>query len=123
VVFVPCQSSPATLRLETSTPRPFLSCNACDTLTGATILGFASDGLGGTPERGKLRFDVDVGSLQIETVDANVLARFPETPLHGHLLTWKINESQALYFVPESVARDFETLKAEDESPEGCLPK
>lgn len=121
VVFVPCGSSPGTLRLDASTQRPYLACEYCDTLMGANVLGFAGDGLGGTPERGKLRFDVDVGSLEVETVDAKVLARFPETPLHGHLLTWKLNERDALYFVPADVARDFETLKAEDESPEGCL--
>jgi hypothetical protein len=121
VVFVPCQSEAGTLRLETSTARPRLVCEFCDTLTGAAILGFAGDGLGGTPKAGKLRFDVDTGSLEIERVDAGIAARFPDAPLHDRLLTWKISPAHALFFVPAAVARDFETLRAEDESPEGCL--
>ena len=122
VVYVPCGSPAGSLRLDPAEDNPRIACEFCDSLSGARILGFASEGLGGTPEPGVHRFDVDNGDdLRIETVNAKVLARFPEAPLRDYLLTWKISESKALYFVPTLQADGFETLKAEDESPEGCL--
>jgi hypothetical protein len=121
-IYVPCGANPGTLRLDLSGKRPGVRCESCDSLTGTPILGFASDGLGGTPEPGKTRFDVETGEgLLVETVDSTVRARFPGAPLRDYLLTWKISPAKALYFVPSSQAEDFETLRAEDESPEGCL--
>jgi hypothetical protein len=122
VVYVPCGSPAGSLRLDVSDAGSAIACDFCDSLAGARILGFASEGLAGTPEPGVQRFDVDRGQdLRIETVDAKVLARFPDAPLRDYLLTWKISEKEALYFVPSEQAREFEVLKAEDESPEGCL--
>jgi hypothetical protein len=123
VVYVPCGSPQGALRLDVSEDQPSrIACEFCDSLTGARILGFASDGLAGTPEPGMQRFDVDNGEdLRVERVDAKVSARFPGAPLRDYLLTWKISADKALYFVPAEQAEGFETLKAEDESPEGCL--
>jgi hypothetical protein len=122
VVYVPCGLPAGSLRLEVSDAGSGIACDYCDSLTGARILGFASEGLAGTPEPGVYRFDVDPGEdLRIETVGAEVLARFPEAPLRDYLLTWKISAQEALYFVPTEQAEGFETLRAEDESPEGCL--
>ena len=122
VIYVPCGSPAGSLRLEMPEGHPQITCDFCDSLSGARILGFASEGLAGTPDPGVQRFDVDNGDdLRVETVTAAVLARFPEAPLRDYVLTWKISESKALYFVPTQQAEGFETLKAEDESPEGCL--
>jgi hypothetical protein len=122
VVYVPCGSPAGALRLDVSDAGSAITCDYCDSLSGARILGFASEGLAGTPEPGVQRFDVDPGDdLRVETVDSRVAARFPGAPLRDYLLTWKISEREALYFVPAEQADGFETLRAEDESPEGCL--
>ena len=46
--------------------------------------------------------------------------RFGDTPVKGHILTWHHTANDSLIFVPASDAEEIETLKAEDESPEGC---
>jgi hypothetical protein len=121
VIYVPCGSPAGTLRLEAFEDRPRIACEFCDSLSGARILGFASDGLAGLPAPGRIRFDVDVGrELEIQTVDSLVRGRFPGAPLKDYLLVWKISPEKALFFVPTLGAGYFETLRAEDESPEGC---
>ena len=122
VIYVPCGSGPGVLRLEASDEISRITCEFCDSLPGARILGFAGEGLAGVPEPGVQRFDVDNGEeLRIQTVDSTLMARFPDAPLRDYVLSWKISRDKALYFVPSEQADGFETLKAEDESPEGCL--
>ena len=123
VIFVPChRTQAAALHFEISEENPHIACDLCDSIKESRILGFASDGLGGTPPPGVQRFDVNPGeSIIVETVDAKVLARFEGAPLKDYLLTWKVSKDKALYFVPSEQAAGFDTLKAEDEGAEGCL--
>jgi hypothetical protein len=122
VIYVPCHAPAATLRLEISEENPHVICEFCDTLTESRILGFASDGLGGTPAPGVDRFDINPGDgLVFETVDAQVAARYAGAPLKDYVLTWKAAEGDIRTFVPVDHAARFDTLKAEDEHLEGCL--
>jgi len=51
-VYVPCHDSSAALRLDITEENPHLSCLHCDSVSGAKILGFATEGLAGTPDPG-----------------------------------------------------------------------
>jgi len=124
VIYVPCGSQASTLQFNISEENPRIACLHCDSVSGAKILGFATEGLAGTPDPGVQRFDVDTGAeLRVETVDSKVAARFPGAPLKDYLLTWKLSGDKALYFVPSEQADGFETLKQEDEGAEGCGEK
>jgi hypothetical protein len=115
VVFVPCDAQAGSLLLsEDSLGQPALQCEFCDTLEQAPVLGGLRPGS---------RLEMDLGGLgkaAVDSVTDSVAARFQGAPVKGHVLTWIPVPGDTLAFVPENEAGEFEVLRAEDESPEGC---
>ena len=116
-IFVPCGSPAGKLHIALdSAERLQLQCEFCDSLGKAAIvkvMRFA----GGR----KVKMDLGaLGTADAESVNDAVADRFADAPVKGHVLTWHYSASDSLMFVPVSDAEEFETLKAEDESPQGC---
>lgn len=120
VIFVPCNQEAGTLTIEAEAENPKLECAHCDTVTEATVRRVT---LKGKPVKVRLKLGV-MGTAWVEPVDGSVAARFgtdaPAFAASDYLLTWTLKDGAELAFVPSEMAGHFETLKAEDESPEGC---
>ena len=120
VIYSPCNSEPGVLHIvNDSSGHVSLQCEFCDSLDEARILKVLRFAGGD-------RLDLDLGSLgkaSTERVDDAVALRFLGAPVKGYVLTWRPSAADSMIFVPTSGAREFETLKAEDESPEGCGEK
>ena len=119
-IFVPCGSKAGALHLvPDSSGRMELQCAFCAPMEKAHILKVMRFAGGD-----KLQMDVGaLGTATSERVKDAVAERFGDTPVKGHVLTWHYSASDSLVFVPASEAERFETLKAEDEAPEGCSGK
>lgn len=118
VLFEPCGSEVGSLRIEPFPSPPRLVCTHCDTLQEATVRRAR---LRGSPERLELATSPDGHEILVESVDALVAMRFNGAPVRDYVMTWKLDPESAMYFVPSAHAEMFEILRAEDESPEGCL--
>lgn len=116
-IFVPCSSSAGKLRIAPdSSDRLQLQCEFCGSLGKASIVNVMRFAGGH-----KVKMDLGAsGTADVESVNDAVADRFADVPVKGHVLTWHYSASDSLVFVPVSDAEGFETLKAEDESPEGC---
>lgn len=116
-IYVPCNSEAGSLVIEAEAEDPRLTCAFCDSVEGATVRRVEFAGVPPHPVRLKLDGG---GEAFIEPVDAAVSARFAGARLQDYVLTWTLPDGTEMFFVPSVAARNFEVLKAEDESPEGC---
>lgn len=116
VVFVPCGAEPGALAIETEEPSPRLLCAFCDTIQEATVRRVS---LRGVPSKTRLKLGA-LGEAVVEPVGDEVASRFPGAPVRDYVMTWTLRDGAKMFFVPTAVAEDFETIRAADESPEGC---
>ena len=116
-IFVPCGSPAGKLHIAPdSSDRLQLECEFCSSLGKASILKVMRFAGGH-----KVKMDLStLGTADVESVTDAVADRFADAPVKGHVLTWHYSTDDSLVFVPVSDAEEFETLKAEDESPQGC---
>lgn len=117
VIFVPCNEEAGSLAIEAEAENPKLLCTYCDTITEAVVRRVT---LKGKPVKVRLKLGV-MGTAWVEPVDASVAARFEGAVLPDYLLTWTLKSGEELFFIPSEMTHTFETLRAADESPEGCL--
>jgi hypothetical protein len=117
VIFVPCHEEAGTLAIEAQAENPRLLCTHCDTITEATVRRVT---LKGKPVKVRMKLGV-MGTAWVEPVDAAVAARFAGAVLPDYVLTWTLEDGRELFFIPSLMTQSFETLRAENESPEGCL--
>jgi hypothetical protein len=72
----------------------------------------------------EFRLDRAAGTVRVLPVTDSLLKNFPEAPFKGQLLIWTRSRGSgkmdSMLFVPKSQETEFETLRAEDENPEGC---
>jgi hypothetical protein len=122
VLYVPCYSSNSGLRLRTAPDSvPGLDCEYCDSLDSyavKTIVHTRKDSVW------EMRLEPAAGRMRILPVDDSLLKSFPEAPFKDKLLIWTRQREggriDSMLFVPKSQETEFETLRAEDENPEGC---
>lgn len=119
-IYVPCNAEAGSLVVDADDENPRLLCAWCDTIQEGMIRRVSLKGQPPRPVRLKLDGG---GTALIEPVDAAVSARFAGARLQDYVLTWTQADGAEMFFVPTVVARNFEVLKAEDESPEGCAGK
>lgn len=122
VLYIPCYSSNASLAIRTAPDSvPGLACESCDSLGAYAVQGIRHTRKDSVLE---LRLDPPAGSLRILPVTDSLLLKFPEAPFKGKLLLWTLprggGRTDSMVFVPKSQETEFETLRAEDENPEGC---
>jgi hypothetical protein len=117
VIYVPCNEEAGTLQIEATAENPRLLCTHCDSITEAVVRRVT---LKGKPVKVRLRLGV-MGTAWVEPVDADVAARFEGAVLPDYVLTWTLKDGAELFFIPSQMTQSFETLRAADESPEGCL--
>lgn len=122
VLFTPCYSPNGSLTFKSipdSMPR--VICEYCDSLNEYGIRGIGRN-------RGDSAWEFNLmpaaGNLRILPVNDSLLRQFPEAPFREKLLLWTRSrqgeKNDTLIFVPKSQEDEFESLKAEDENPEGC---
>jgi hypothetical protein len=119
VVYVPCGvkgTEAGSLVIESDEQSPRLLCAWCDTVEEATVRKVSL----ADPASPTLLKLGDMGEARVEPVNDGVAARFEGAPVRDYVLTWKLPGGDSMVFVPADAAREFETLRAEDESPEGC---
>lgn len=122
VLYVPCYSSNSSLVLRTRPDSlPGISCEYCDSLGRFDVTGISR------PRRDsswEFRLEPPAGSVRIFPVDEALLKRFPEAPFKDKVLLWirtpEGGAADSMLFVPKSQETEFESLRAEDENPEGC---
>jgi hypothetical protein len=122
VLYVPCYSGNGSLTLRTvADSTPAIACEYCDSLGDyavKSILHARND------SAWELRIDPPAGRVRILPVTDSLLKNFPEAPFKGRLLLWTRERAagrvDSMVFVPKSQETEFETLRAEDENPEGC---
>src|SRR5690606_20005899 len=117
VIFVPCNEEAGSLVIEAEAENPRLLCTYCDTITEAVVRRVTPKG---KPVKVRLRLGA-MGTTWIEPVDAAVADRFAGAVLPDYVLTRALKDGGELYFIPTQMTENFETLRAADESPEGCL--
>ena len=97
------------------------ACEFCDSLGSYSVQGIRQTRADSVWE---LRLDPPAGSLRILPVTESLLRGFPEAPFKGKLMLWtrprEGGRTDSMVFVPKSLEAEFETLRAEDENPEGC---
>lgn len=122
VLYVPCYAANGSLTLRTAADSaPGIVCEYCDSLGGYAVKSILHS-------RGDsswdLRIDPPAGRVRILPVTDSLLKNFPEAPFKGRLLLWTRERAagrvDSMVFVPKSQETEFETLRAEDENPEGC---
>jgi hypothetical protein len=122
VLYVPCYSPNGALALRTVPDSvPALACEYCDSLgeyAVKTIRHTRGD------SAWELRLDPPAGLIRVLPVTDSLLRQFPEAPFKGKVLLWtrprEGGRVDSMVFVPKSQETEFETLRAEDENPEGC---
>jgi hypothetical protein len=122
VLYVPCYSSNSSLELRTAPDSvPGLDCEYCDSLDSYAVKSIVHTRKDSVWE---MRLDPAIGRLRILPVDDSLLKSFPEAPFKDRLLIWTREREDgridSMLFVPRSQETEFETLRAEDENPEGC---
>jgi hypothetical protein len=122
VLYVPCYTANATLTLRTAADSlPGLSCEFCDSLGEYTVKSILRNRRDSAWD---FRIDPAVGTVRLLPVNDSLLKAFPEAPFRDRLLLWTRalagGRTDSMVFVPKSQESEFETLRAEDENPEGC---
>lgn len=121
VLYSPCYSANAEVVFRTGPDSaPGLECEYCDSLNAYRVTAIARDRRDSV---WYLRLAPEAGDLRIVPVGDSLLAAFPEAPFRDRILLWTRSRpggGDTLVFVPKSQEAEFETLRAEDESPEGC---
>lgn len=122
VLYVPCYSGNGSLTLRTvSDSAPGIACEYCDSLGDYAVKSITHKR---DDSAWDLRIDPSAGRVRILPVTDSLLKQFPDAPFKGLLLLWTRERSggrlDSMVFVPKSQEKEFETLRAEDENPEGC---
>ena len=122
VLYIPCYTSNASLAIGTAADSlPGLACEFCDSLGAYAVRGIRRTLADSVWE---LRLDPPAGTLRILPVTDSLLRNFPEAPFKGKLILWTRPRAggpvDSMVFVPKTLETEFETLRAEDENPEGC---
>jgi len=117
VIYVPCHEEAGSLTIEAQKENPRLLCSFCDTVQEATVRRVL---LKGKPVKVRMRLG-GMGTAWVEPVDAEVAARFEGAVLPDYVMTWTLPGGAEMFFIPSQMTHTFETLRAADESPEGCL--
>ena len=122
VFYVPCYSfnSEIAIRSEPETS-PGLVCEYCDSLGAFAVKAIARDRMDSS---WYFRLEPEAGDLRILHVNDSLLRFFPEAPFRNRLLLWTRARSggktDTMIFIPKEQESEFETLRAEDDNPEGC---
>jgi hypothetical protein len=127
VRYEPCTAPVATLSI-VAVPGffPTFECDFCDSLNRAEAISGSRSLISLDASTSLIQLKVALekgGRMEYLPVTETLLAKFPRSPLREHLLIWITNENDTLLFTPNEMAEDFEWVKAEDESPEGCAEK
>ncbi len=122
VVFIPCYSPNAELTLKSQPDSlPRIACELCDTISEYAVQSIA---IARRDRAWDFRLEPTAGRLRILPVSDSLLRNFPEAPFRNQLLLWtkesEGGKTDTLIFVPKTQVSEFETVRAEDESPEGC---
>lgn len=122
VLYIPCYSSNASLSIRTAPDSvPGLACEYCDSLGAYSVRGIRRTRNDSVWD---MRLDPPAGALRIVPVTDSLLRKFPEAPFKGKLMIWTRSReggrTDSMVFVSKSQEAEFETLRAEDENPEGC---
>jgi hypothetical protein len=122
VIYVPCYSSKGELTLRAPADSlPALACEYCDSLDAYTVKSARRPR---NDSAWELALEPAAGTLRLVPVGDSLLKAFPEAPFKDRILVWArargAERSDSMIFVPASQEGEFETLRAEDENPEGC---
>jgi hypothetical protein len=122
VLYIPCYASNASLAIRTAADSaPGVVCEFCDSLGSYAVRGIRHTRADSVWD---LRLDPPAGVLRILPVTDSLLRAFPEAPFKDKLMLWtrprEGGKTDSMVFVPKSQETEFETLRAEDENPEGC---
>jgi hypothetical protein len=122
VLLVPCYSSNGSIRIRAGDDSaPGIVCEYCDSL-GALDVKSVSRNHGDSVWQ--LRIEPADGEVRIMPVTESLLKRFPEAPFKDRILVWTRGRAggrvDSMIFAPKTQENEFETLRAEDENPEGC---
>jgi hypothetical protein len=122
VLYVPCYTANGSLTLRTvADSQPGLSCEFCDSLGEYSVRSILRNRRDSVWD---FRLDPAVGNVRLLPVNDSLLKAFPEAPFQDRLLIWTRavagGRTDSMVFVPKSQEGEFETLRAEDENPEGC---
>jgi hypothetical protein len=122
VLYVPCYAANSEISIRTAPENPpGVTCDYCDSLDSFTVKAIARDRHDST---WYLRLQPEAGDLRILPVSDSLLQAFPEAPFQDRILLWirpgAKGKADSMIFVPKAQESEFETLRAEDENPEGC---
>lgn len=122
VIYIPCYSSKGELAFRVPADSlPALACEYCDSLDAYTVKSAIR---AGTDSSWELALEPAAGTLRMIPVGDSLLKAFPEAPFKDRILVWSrprgSDRADSMVFVPSSQEAEFETLRAEDENPEGC---
>ncbi len=115
-IYIPCDGQKRMMQLTTEEGRALFTCPACDTLSTSVIRAHQPSvdsliAITGAPAE----------TLKVLPVNAALLQKFHEAPFQDRLMIWiRQGGSDSLLFTPSEYEMEFEVLRAEDESPEGC---
>ncbi len=118
VKFIPCDGRERAMALETEAGRAFFSCPACDTDHSSSIIRAFQHG----PDSLIAVTGAPAETLKVLPVTGGLLQKFPEAPFQDRLLVWiREGGADSILFTPREYEMEFEELRAEDQSPEGCV--
>lgn len=122
VIYVPCYSSNSELAIRAPADSlPIIACEYCDSLDTYSVKSLSRARLDSIWEFG---LEPAAGSLRMVPVGDSLLKAFPEAPFKDRILVWSrprgSGKDDSMVFVPKAQESEFETLRAEDENPEGC---
>lgn len=122
VLYVPCYSANSEIAIRTlPDSAPGLDCEYCDSLDAFAVKAIARDR---KDSAWYLRLAPEAGDVRIVPVDDSLEKAFPEAPFQDRILLWirtrAGGKADTMVFVPKGQESEFETLRAEDENPEGC---
>jgi len=122
VLYVPCYSANSEIAVRTAPDSaPGLICEYCDSLDTFAVKAIALDR---KDSAWYLRLAPEAGDVRILPVTDSLLQTFPEAPFQDRILLWirpkPGGKTDSMVFVPKDQEAEFETLRAEDENPEGC---
>ncbi len=122
VLYQPCYSANSEIAIRTvSDSAPGLECEYCDSLDAYAVKAIARDR---KDSAWYLRLEPEAGDVRILPVNDSLLKTFPEAPFQDRILLWIRTRADAkadtMVFVPKAQESEFESLRAEDENPEGC---